>query len=689
MLLKRPMLAVGAAVLLSLLLLPNTWLWLGAAVCCFAALLFCGRRFRYALLAVLCVFAASGAWGLLRAGVEDSRTARFDGRTAYVEAYVCELPRKSEFGSTYTLKLRSITVDGTSYNSSDKAKVWLNSDFEADFYDVLKFTARVEAIPSYESEDGVLYRLTASEQPHVAGKAGRTPYYYCLALKKYMLGKLGADGTDERAGLLSALLLGDKSGIDADTELAFRKCGVSHLTVVSGLHVVTVTMFLFEIMRRLTKKPPVIPALILVWLLAALTAFSPSAVRAAIMLSVVLAATYSGREGDGLNSLGIAVFLMCAVSPSVVRDVGFLLSVSATAGLLVIAPRIRRWMMKKMKAEEKSRPVRGLLGGFSEIVAQSVAAWIATLPVTVLFFGSVSLISPLANLLTLTPAAITLTLGLPAATLPLIGVGFLRVAGVGAGWLIWITKALASLPFSYSYVAYSYFAVAAFAAVAAYIAVRRGWLRAITAVALTLSVALCGVCVSAYQEEKSVRIDAVYAGVGQADFISCGGKRVLYVSNLPESSFPGVLSRAGYVGIISADAVVAGDVYSVPAAKRLAERLGADAPLAPEDCAEDGVVPVSVSEAGLGPASLTLVSDETELDMYLSCGGTLVAFTGRKYARNSPDAVFSRVGYAGSPALLVVGRQSDYGESKAEKTLYSAGEGVLTFLLDGDGIRQG
>ena len=689
MLLKRPMLAAGAAMMLSLLLLPGAWMWLGAAACCFVAILFCGRRFRYALLALLCVFAASGAWGLMRAEIEDSRTARFDGKTAYVEAYVRELPRKSEFGATYTLKLTGMTVDGVSYKTSDKALVWLDSDFEADYYDTLKFTATVEAIPSFESEDGVLYRLSAREQPLVSGRAAKTPYYYCLTLKKYMLGMLGADGADERSGLLSALLLGDKSGIDADTELAFRKCGVSHLTVVSGLHVVTVTMFLFEIMRRFTKKPPVIPALILVWLLAALTAFSPSAVRAAIMLSIVLCATYFGREGDGLNSLGAAVFAMCLFSPSVVRDVGFLLSVSATAGLLVIAPRIRRRMAEKMKAEERSRPVRGLIYGFSEIIAQSVAAWLATLPVTVLFFGSVSLISPLANLLTLTPAALTLVLALPAATLPWIGVFFLRIAGVGAGWLIWITKALASLPFSYSYVAYPFFAVAALAAVAAYIAFKRGRIRALTAVSLALAVTLCGFCVNAYEEEKYVRVDSVYAGVGQADFVSCGGRRVLYVSNLPESSFPGVLSRAGYVGIISADAVVAGDAYSVTAAKRLAERLGAAAPLAPEDCKEEGVAPISVSEAVLGPAELTLVSDGTELDMYLACGGTLVAFTGRKYARNSPDAVFSRVGYAGAPALLVVGRQSDFGDSRAAKTFYSAGEGALTFLLDGDGIRQG
>ena len=113
--LKRPMLAVGAAVMLSLLLLPVTWLWLGAALGGFAALLFSGRRRRYALLAALCAFAGSGAWGIIRAEIDDARTTPFDGRTAYIEAYVCELPREGEFGSTYTLRLKSVTVDGETF----------------------------------------------------------------------------------------------------------------------------------------------------------------------------------------------------------------------------------------------------------------------------------------------------------------------------------------------------------------------------------------------------------------------------------------------------------------------------------------------------------------------------------------------------------------------------------------------
>ena len=687
MLLKRPMLAAGAVMMLSLLLLPVKALWLGAAVACFAALLFCGKRFRRLLLALLCVFAASGAWGLLRGVIVDSRAERFDGKVAYVEGYVCELPSEGEFGTTYTLRLRKLTVDGDTCESSDKAQVWLDSDFKAESYDILKFSARVRAVPSEEVDDGVLYRLTATEEPLVSGTARKTPYYYCLKLKEYMLGLLRADGRTENSSLLSALLLGDKSGVSAETTLAFRKCGVSHLLVVSGLHVVTITMFCYEILRRLTKRPPVIPALILVWLLAALTAFSPSAVRAALMLSIVLTADFSGREGDGLNSLGIAVTLMCAVSPSIVRDVGFLLSASATAGLLVIAPRIRGWLAKKLKTRERTRPVRGLLYGVSEVIAQSVAAWLATLPVTVLCFGSVSLIAPLANLLTLAPAAITLTLGFPAAVLPWIGVGFLRVAGVGVSWLVWITDKLASLPFAYTYVAYPFFAIGALAAVSAFVAIKRGRARRLTAIALAASVFLCGVCVNAREGAKRVRIDSVYAGVAQADFVTCGGKRVLYVSHLAESSFPGVLSRAAGIGIISADAVVAGDVYSVPAAKRLASRLGAGEPLVPSVCAEEGVEGVGVSRAGLGPAELTLVSDESGLDMYLSCGGTLAAFTGRSRARNSPDVVFSRTGCAAEAPLLIVGRPSDYAEAAAERTLYSAGEGVLTFFCDGGGLR--
>lgn len=251
-----------------------------------------------------------------------------------------------------------------------------------------------------------------------------------------------------------ALLIGEKRGVSADTRLAFRRCGVSHLMVVSGLHVVTITTFFFELLRRLTRRPPKALALATAWILAALTAFSPSAVRAAFMLSVILCAGLTGREPDSLNSLGLVVFVMCVFNPSSARDLGFLLSVSATAGLIIFAPRLTEKLMSLLKVTYKTpRPVYNLAVGFCKIISQSVSAWAATLPITTLCFGGVSLIAPIANILTVEPATVTMILDFPAALVPVIGRGFLRVAFVGADWLIFITGRLARLPFSYAYAA--------------------------------------------------------------------------------------------------------------------------------------------------------------------------------------------------------------------------------------------
>lgn len=684
---KRPFAAIGAAVILSLLIFGTTALWIACAVVG-AVFAIASVRMRRAVIILLCVYLAAGGWAMLRFGITDSRTARLDGENAYIRGYICELPEKGEYGTYCTLRFENVTASGESFDSHEKAGVRLDGDFEAEAYDRITLSAKVRAVPAAEASDGAAYKLTALSAPRVVGKAPRTPYYYCLKLKEYMLGRLSSEGDGERSGLLPALLLGDKSGVSQDTQLAFRKCGVSHLTAVSGLHIVTITMFVFEILRRLLRRPPILVPLLLVWTLAALTAFSASAVRAAFMLSVVFCADLFGRESDALNSLGFAATVMCLVSPSIIGDVGFLLSVSATAGLILLAPRLSRKLTKLMHVsrEKTPLPLYAAVSGVAEVIGQSLAAWIATLPVTVLVFGSVSLIAPIANLLTVTPAAITITLGFPAALLPFVGGGFLRLALVGSDWLTWITEKLAELPFSYTYVKYPYMLAAVIAAAAAVFFVKRGMLRVKLALPLALSVLMCGVCADMYISPRMMRIDSVFVGNARADFVSCGGKRVLYVAGLGKDDCGRVVSRAGYVGISDADYIVSGDAFSADAAHILSERLKADGVMVPESVAANGCKAVSEAESDLGGAKLTLLSSGTRLDMYAECGNVLTAFTGGNRLNSDCDAVFAPVGFDGE-GVLVTGVRSEYYAHEDGETLYTCDDGVLEFYCNGADMR--
>ena len=116
-----------------------------------------------------------------------------------------------------------------------------------------------------------------------------------------------------------------------------------------------------------------------------------SVVRAAFMGGVALVARETGRPGSALAALGLAVWMLLLLDPSMATDIGFQLSVTATAGLLWWGSRLTR----RLAGASPGRP-RGWL---AESLGVSLAAQAATLPLVLFHFGRLSLVSPLANLL--------------------------------------------------------------------------------------------------------------------------------------------------------------------------------------------------------------------------------------------------------------------------------------------------
>ncbi len=138
------------------------------------------------------------------------------------------------------------------------------------------------------------------------------------------------------AALACGVLLGDISGISDRLYSDLKVCGVSHIVAVSGLHIsimCSAVMGLFcMIFKRRTARLCSLGAVLLG---VAVTGFTPSAIRAGIMCAAAFGAGTAIRCKDSLNSLGIAVILMLLYEPFYVLHIGFLLSCSATAGVIV------------------------------------------------------------------------------------------------------------------------------------------------------------------------------------------------------------------------------------------------------------------------------------------------------------------------------------------------------------------
>ncbi len=185
---------------------------------------------------------------------------------------------------------------------------------------------------------------------------------------------------DELA-VLNALTLGDRTDIDRELNKAFTAAGVTHILSVSGLHVgiifaiLTLALsFLGRSRRGLLIKNTVI--IISLWIYAAVSGFSPSVNRATVMFSFVLAGKMMQRDISIYNSLAASAFFICLFYPMDLFSIGFQLSYLALTSLVYFQPYIYKLLYVPNK----------LLNYFWQLISVSVAAQIATLPLTLYVF---------------------------------------------------------------------------------------------------------------------------------------------------------------------------------------------------------------------------------------------------------------------------------------------------------------
>lgn len=190
------------------------------------------------------------------------------------------------------------------------------------------------------------------------------------------------------AGLARALLLGDSREMTERSRQGLRRWGLAHLTAVSGLHLALAIAPIWWILPASKRRFRVVLSVSVVIVYLLLVGPRPSLLRASVMAIFVLLGVWCRRPFAALQGLGLAVLLLLAIDPAIARDLGFCLSVSATAGLLALAPSLAaRWVERG----PSWIPRRNL--------AACAAAWLATLPWVAVGFHVIVPASPLLNLI--------------------------------------------------------------------------------------------------------------------------------------------------------------------------------------------------------------------------------------------------------------------------------------------------
>lgn len=231
--------------------------------------------------------------------------------------------------------------------------------------------------------------------------------------------------------IANALLLGQKQSLDPLLQEAYVQAGVIHILAVSGLHVgIIYAIFLFLIkplsLSKRQKNAYFLAVVGIIWLYAFLTGLSPSVVRSATMFSLVALGQMRDRKPSIYNVLAFSAILMITSNPTVMYEVGFQLSYIAVLGIVTIQPLIVRWWL----------PSNRILEYFWQLTAVSLAAQLATFPLSVYYFHVFPTYFLLANLLVLPLAFLIMQVGVP-----LMMLGWVPYLGAGLGWgLSWLIQ---------------------------------------------------------------------------------------------------------------------------------------------------------------------------------------------------------------------------------------------------------
>ena len=196
------------------------------------------------------------------------------------------------------------------------------------------------------------------------------------------------------------LLLGDTTDFDYETETVFAVSGIRHVVAVSGLHI-SILFALISTVSFRRRYLTVLLGLPTVFAFAAVAGFTPSVTRACIMSALMLLATLFDREYDSATALSFASLMMLVSNPLVITSVGFQLSVSSVAGIYLFQSPLRQGILTRI-SHPKGRGINArLFRWLTASVSVTLSAMSLTMPLCAWYFGTVSLVGVLTNLLTL------------------------------------------------------------------------------------------------------------------------------------------------------------------------------------------------------------------------------------------------------------------------------------------------
>lgn len=528
--------AVGfaAACALGVYFLYGVWLLLIGLFCLigFVAMLFVQTKPAKITSAVLlgCLIGFLWLWGY--DGFYLSTARNYDGETVPLTVTASDYSYRPSYGSAFDGHLK---LEGKTY----RVRCYLNTDIpvtpgnqvQGDFQ--LRYMVDSEEL-TYHQGKGIFLLAYLESEAEITEGSLRLRDYPALWRQK-IIDVIALVFPADTAGFAKALLIGDTTDLTYQQDRTFQVSGIRHIVAVSGLHV----SILFALIYLLFGKQRVLNTLFgipLLLLFAAIAGFSPSIIRACIMQVLILLAMLANKEYDPPTALAFSVLVILGVNPRAITSVSFQLSVGCMIGIFAFSEPLRQYLLSfgnlKEKSKGKSRSAK-MIRWITGSVAVSLSAMSVTTPLCAIYFGMVSLVGIIANLLTLPILSVIFYGIMIACGASLIWVPFGKCMGFLVSWLmryvLWISNLLAKFPLAAVYtdsVYIVFWLIFAYLLLTAFFLLKRKY-PAITAVGIVLG--LC-VCVGLSWLEPMLddtRVSVIDVGQGQSILVQQGDSHYL------------------------------------------------------------------------------------------------------------------------------------------------------------------
>lgn len=306
--------------------------------------------------------------------------SEFYGKNIAVTGRVSGDPKTDEVGTS--LKLVDLKFGGEGIETAGNIYISLGKNEEIARGDEVRLSGKMSE--GFGTYTGYMYR------PRIVEWKRAEPGDLVVRVRNWFADRIKSFIPENEAGLGLSYLLGMRTGLKDGLDENLRMVGLVHIVVASGAHLAILVEIARKIFGKISRFAGLMFSIMFVVFFMSVVGWTPSIMRAGIMTILTLVCWYVGRKIAPWRIILIVMAGTLMINPMFLIDLGWLLSFASYAGIMMIGPALTKYFYGNKKP-----------GFISSLVLTTISATLMTLPITLYYYGTISLISILANLLIL------------------------------------------------------------------------------------------------------------------------------------------------------------------------------------------------------------------------------------------------------------------------------------------------